>query len=112
MWLTANCRVPEFQWALSRCAVRMLTLGRDSMRVLIVTAGSYGDVAPLTGLGQRLGQSGHDVAIAAHAVFADLVRGCGLAFRPLPGDPVEMARARTAAPTPGAERAAFLVASA
>ena len=77
------------------------------MRVLIVTAGSHGDVAPFTGLGQRLEQAGHQVAIAAHGVFAELVRGCGLQFRSLPGDPVEMARARIAAPSPAAGRAVF-----
>jgi UDP:flavonoid glycosyltransferase YjiC (YdhE family) len=77
------------------------------MRVLIVTAGSRGDVAPFTGLAQRLELAGHEVAIAAHRLFADLVRGCGLAYRELPGDPVELARARMAAPSPGAGRAVF-----
>lgn len=77
------------------------------MRVLIVTAGSRGDVAPFTGLGQRLEQAGHQVAIAAHGLFADLVRGCGLEYRQLPGDPVEMARARTVARSPEAGRAVF-----
>lgn len=56
------------------------------MRVLIVTAGSRGDVAPYTGLGARLRAAGHQVALAAHASFADLVTGCGLEFRPMPGD--------------------------
>ena len=77
------------------------------VRVLIVTAGSRGDVAPFTGLGLRLQQAGHQVAVAAHGPFADLVRECGLEYRPLPGDPVEMARARTAAPTPEAARSVF-----
>lgn len=77
------------------------------MRVLIVTAGSRGDVAPFTGLGQRLQQAGHRVALAAHGIFADLVRGCGLEYRSLPGDAVELARARTAAPSPEAGRAVF-----
>src|SRR5439155_245272 len=67
------------------------------MRILIVTAGSRGDVAPFTGLGQRLQQAGHQVALAAHDRFAALVRDCGLEYRALPGDPVELARARTAA---------------
>jgi sterol 3beta-glucosyltransferase len=57
------------------------------MRILIVTAGSRGDVAPFTGLGQRLQQAGHQVALAAHGRFADLVRECGLEYRALPGDP-------------------------
>src|SRR5215468_6805121 len=77
------------------------------MRVLIVTAGSHGDVAPFTGLGQRLEQAGHQVAIAAHGLFADLVRGCGLEYRLLPGDPVELTRARMAAPSPEAGRTVF-----
>src|SRR3954470_10342543 len=81
--------------------------GGDQMRVLIVTAGSRGDVAPFTGLGQRLQQAGHQVALAAHDRFADLVRGCGLEHRALPGDPVELVRARTAAPSPEAAKSVF-----
>jgi UDP:flavonoid glycosyltransferase YjiC (YdhE family) len=68
------------------------------MRILIAAAGSRGDVAPYTGLGQRLQQAGHQVALAAHGLFADLVREAGLEYRPLPGDPVELARARIASP--------------
>jgi sterol 3beta-glucosyltransferase len=70
------------------------------VRILIVTAGSRGDVAPFTGLGQRLRQAGHQVALAAHETFAGLVRGCGLDYRPLPGDPQELVRARTRAASP------------
>ncbi len=66
------------------------------MRILIVTAGSRGDVAPFTGLGQRLQEAGHQVALAAHDTFAGLVRGCGLEHRPLPGDPRDLVLARTA----------------
>jgi UDP:flavonoid glycosyltransferase YjiC (YdhE family) len=77
------------------------------MRILILTAGSRGDVAPFTGLGQRLQQAGHQVALAAHARFAELVRQCGLEHRELPGDPVELTRARTAAPSPEAARSVF-----
>lgn len=77
------------------------------MRVLIVTAGSRGDVAPFTGLGRRLRQAGHQVALAAHGRFAELVRECGLEYRTLPGDPVELVRARTAAPSPEAARSVF-----
>ncbi|GAA1233142.1 glycosyltransferase [Pseudonocardia alaniniphila] len=77
------------------------------MRILIVTAGSRGDVAPFTGLGQRLQQAGHQVALAAHDRFADLVRERGLEHRVLPGDPLELVRARTAAPSPDAAQAVF-----
>src|SRR4051812_49588952 len=77
------------------------------MRILILTAGSHGDVAPFTGLGQRLQQAGHEVALAAHGRFADLVRACGLQYRALPGHPVELVRARTAAPSPEAAASVF-----
>lgn len=77
------------------------------MRLLIVTAGSRGDVAPFTGLGQRLQQAGHQVALAAHDRFAGLVRDSHLEYRALPGDPVELVRARTAAPTPQDAQAVF-----
>jgi sterol 3beta-glucosyltransferase len=70
------------------------------VRILIVTAGSRGDVAPFTGLGQRLRQAGHQVALAAHETFAGLIRECGLEHRPLPGDPQQLVRARTAARSP------------
>ncbi|GAA3494603.1 glycosyltransferase [Streptomyces prasinosporus] len=57
------------------------------MRILIITAGSRGDVAPYTGLGRRLLDAGHQVAVAAHPSFGALVGGCGLDHRPVPGDP-------------------------
>ncbi|MFF7458330.1 glycosyltransferase [Kitasatospora sp. NPDC008115] len=68
------------------------------MRILIVTAGSRGDVAPFTGLGRRLLEAGHQVTVAAHPPFAALIGGCGLGHRPVPGDPQELVRARTASP--------------
>ena len=57
------------------------------MRILIATAGSHGDVAPLTGLGTALRGAGHDVTVAAFGMFEELVTGCGLAFHLIPGDP-------------------------
>ncbi|MFD7661728.1 glycosyltransferase [Streptomyces sp. NPDC059788] len=57
------------------------------MKILITAAGSYGDVAPYTGLGARLREAGHSVALAADASYAQLVRAAGLEFRPLPADP-------------------------
>ncbi|MFJ6940056.1 glycosyltransferase [Streptomyces sp. NPDC101132] len=59
------------------------------MRVLIVTAGSWGDVAPYTGLAVRLREAGHTVDLATHARFAGTVTGHGIGFRPLPVDPRE-----------------------
>ncbi|MGP3946649.1 glycosyltransferase [Streptomyces sp. 6N106] len=77
------------------------------MRILIVTAGSRGDVAPYTGLGRRLLAAGHEVAVAAHPPFAGLVGGCGLDHRPLPGDPRELIRTRARAASWEETRAAM-----
>jgi len=56
------------------------------VRVLIVTSGSMGDVAPYTGLGAGLRAAGHDVTLAAHEPFRSYVAAAGLAFEPLAGD--------------------------
>ncbi|AQW53595.1 glycosyltransferase [Streptomyces violaceusniger] len=77
------------------------------MRILIVTAGSRGDVAPYTGLGLRLLTAGHEVAVAAHPPFAGLIGGCGLDHRPLPGDPRELIRTRARAASWEETRAAL-----
>ncbi|MEV0590501.1 glycosyltransferase [Nonomuraea cavernae] len=58
------------------------------MRVLIIGVGTRGDVAPYTGLGARLREAGHEVAIAAHDPYAELVTDAGLEYLPLPGDPL------------------------
>jgi sterol 3beta-glucosyltransferase len=63
------------------------TPARAGRRVLIVTAGGGGDVAPYTGLGARLRDAGFDVAIATHAPYEPMVTASGITFRPLPGDP-------------------------
>ncbi|MFF2614248.1 glycosyltransferase [Kitasatospora sp. NPDC058046] len=75
------------------------------MRILIVTTGSRGDVAPFTGLGRRLVDAGHRVAVVAHPTFAALLESCGLEHRPLPGDPEELIRARARATSPEEIRA-------
>ncbi|MEW2303331.1 glycosyltransferase [Streptomyces sp. NPDC006655] len=62
------------------------------MRILIITAGSRGDVAPFTGLGRRLSDVGHQVTVAAHPSLAALVGGCGLGYRPVQGDPQGLIR--------------------
>ena len=56
------------------------------MKIVIMAAGSQGDVAPYTGMGVRLRDAGHEVALATHESFAPLVRESGLAFRRLPAD--------------------------
>jgi sterol 3beta-glucosyltransferase len=56
------------------------------MRIVILTVGTRGDVAPYTGLGARLREAGHQVAVAAHDSFAPLIRDAGLGFEPMPLD--------------------------
>jgi sterol 3beta-glucosyltransferase len=56
------------------------------VRVLIVTSGSVGDVAPYTGLGVRLRDAGHAVSMATHEPFRAAVGRAGLGFEPLAGD--------------------------
>lgn len=61
-------------------------------RILIVTAGTYGDVVPFVGLGQRLSRAGHRVTIGAPARFESTVIAGGSAFHELPiTDPREVA---------------------
>ena len=82
------------------------------MRVLIVAAGSRGDVAPFTGLGTALGAAGHHVTIAGYEASGRLVAGCGLDFTALPGDPriLDAARWQRGATGPlGAARLARLI---
>ncbi len=53
-------------------------------QTVIMTVGSYGDVVPFVGLGQRLRIAGHQVRIAANESSADVVTAAGLGFRGLP----------------------------
>ncbi|GHA87845.1 glycosyl transferase [Streptomyces termitum] len=59
----------------------------DRVRIVMMTAGSRGDVAPYTGLGAGLVRAGHEVTLATHGVFEPLVAGSGVRFHPLPVDP-------------------------
>ncbi len=69
------------------------------MKVLIAVAGSYGDVAPYTGLGARLLAAGHDVVCAVDDSFAPLVHAAGLKSRSLPADPRNGGSSRDGRPT-------------
>ncbi|MGH3402700.1 MAG: glycosyltransferase [Streptosporangiaceae bacterium] len=60
------------------------------MRILIAAVGSRGDVAPLTGLGTALRGAGHDISLASYGMFEELITGCGLGFRLVPGDPQQL----------------------
>jgi len=50
------------------------------MHVLILTAGSAGDVHPFVALGRTLRARGHDVTLIANEMFGDLVRRSDLEF--------------------------------
>lgn len=54
-----------------------------NQRILILTAGSRGDVQPYVALGVGLTQAGFDVTLATDTNFADLVNRHGLTFAPL-----------------------------
>ncbi len=57
------------------------------MNILILTAGSRGDVQPYVALGLGLQAAGYHVRIAAHHTFREFVQEHGLGFAPIAGDP-------------------------
>ena len=61
------------------------------MRIRIITIGSQGDVRPYVALGVGLKSAGHDVRIVSHPGFEGLIRGRGLDFAPVAGDPRDLA---------------------
>ncbi|GAA1559296.1 glycosyltransferase [Streptomyces globosus] len=69
--------------------------------MLILAAGSHGDVAPYTGLGARLRAAGFDVALAAPEGFAGTAERAGLEFRGLPVDWRAPARPEAVGREPG-----------
>lgn len=56
------------------------------MEVLIVSAGSWGDIAPHTGLARRLTDAGHTVTLSTHERLASQITARGLTFRSLDVD--------------------------
>lgn len=60
------------------------------MRITIITVGSRGDEQPYVALGRGLKDAGHTVRLATHAEFEAFVRGHGLDFAPVSGNPREM----------------------
>ena len=60
------------------------------MRLTILALGSQGDVQPYIALGAALKDAGYDVRLATHINFEELVRGQGLEFFLLEGNPREM----------------------
>ncbi len=55
-------------------------------KIVLLTFGTYGDVAPYVGLGVRLRQAGHEVALASQQPYERLIRDNGLDYRFLPKD--------------------------
>ncbi|KAF6836366.1 sterol glucosyltransferase [Colletotrichum musicola] len=60
------------------------------LNIVIQVVGSRGDVQPFVALGNELQAYGHRVRLATHDVFDSFVRGSGLEFYPIGGDPSEL----------------------
>ncbi|CAF1213213.1 unnamed protein product [Rotaria sordida] len=60
------------------------------LAIVILIVGTRGDVQPFIALGQRLHAAGHRVRLATHEIFRSFVRGNGLEFYPLAGDPADL----------------------
>jgi sterol 3beta-glucosyltransferase len=58
------------------------------VRVTLMVVGSTGDVRPMVALGAGLRAAGHQVRLATHAHFRDLIEGQGLEFWPIAGNPI------------------------
>ena len=63
------------------------------MRVTITTGGSRGEVQPYIALGLGLEAAGHEVRIATQAHYEGFVRGSGLGFHSITGDPHQLVSA-------------------
>src|SRR5439155_18493884 len=67
---------------LSEAALVRLRFHRDNtvVNVLLIALGSHGDVHPFVGVGRRLRQRGHHVAVAANEYFKPLIDHAELEF--------------------------------
>ena len=54
-----------------------------SMRILVVSLGTYGDVLPFIGLAAELSRRGHEVTLASAERFAEAARRAGVPFVPI-----------------------------
>lgn len=57
-----------------------------TLRIILITIGSFGDVQPFVGLGMRLKQRGHEVLLITNGYFRPMAERAELDFAPL-GDP-------------------------
>ncbi|HSB54958.1 MAG TPA: glycosyltransferase, partial [Gemmatimonadales bacterium] len=60
------------------------------MYITILTTGSRGDIQPFVALGSGLQSAGHQVRIATHEPYRELVQSRGLGFGPVGGDAREL----------------------
>ncbi|CAF1106454.1 unnamed protein product [Adineta ricciae] len=60
------------------------------INIVLLIVGTRGDVQPFIALGQALVAAGHRVRLATHNTFRKFVRGNGLEFFPLAGDPADL----------------------
>jgi len=60
------------------------------MKITILVIGSRGDVQPLIALGSGLKRAGHEVKIATHDIFKEMITSRGLEFFPIYGNPKEV----------------------
>ncbi|QRV87062.1 glycosyltransferase family 1 protein [Ceratobasidium sp. AG-Ba] len=60
------------------------------MNVNIMIVGSRGDVQPYLAHGKKLQEYGHTVRLSTHETFRELVKGAGLRFFSIGGDPHEL----------------------
>ncbi len=64
------------------------------MRITVVTIGSRGDVQPYIALCLGLQSAGHTVRLATHSLYETEIRGWGLGFAPLEGNPQDIMQGR------------------
>lgn len=60
------------------------------MKISLLTVGSHGDVRPYVALGQLLQDKGYEVRVATHQEFESFIRGAGLGFHAVSGNPREI----------------------
>ncbi|KAJ4303770.1 Sterol 3-beta-glucosyltransferase [Kalmusia sp. IMI 367209] len=64
----------------------------EALKIVCLTIGSRGDVQPYIALCKELIKEGHKPIIATHDMFEDWVKGHGIGFAPVAGDPAELMR--------------------
>ncbi len=68
------------------------------MRVLLLTAGSRGDVEPFMALARRIRRAGHEVRLGVTAEFVDVVRQAGVEVAPLEGNLADLVAGQGVSP--------------